>query len=186
MRNGVQYGVDTADVLSTVAECDASASGGKGTTQVASAKALSELNSNFSIVDGNYQMEGKTIIANALTNRGIETNTNETFTEMANKITTLQLIKNCRIDFLGWKGGTTITTKDYIMIIFMCHSGKTDFVQSWLSNCKCTGGELVYNQIDVNDSADSAYIGLKAWTDIPAGSSATRGYACLSYGIYKL
>lgn len=47
MRNGVQYGVDTADVLSTVAECDASASGGKGTTQVASAKALSELNSNF-------------------------------------------------------------------------------------------------------------------------------------------
>ena len=47
MRNGVQYGVDTADVLSTVAECDASASGGKGTTQVASAKALSELNSNL-------------------------------------------------------------------------------------------------------------------------------------------
>ena len=47
MRNGIQYGVDTADVLSTVAECDASASGGKGTTQVASAKALSELNSNF-------------------------------------------------------------------------------------------------------------------------------------------
>ena len=47
MRNGVQYGVDTADVLSTVAECDASASGGKGTTQVASAKALSELNSKL-------------------------------------------------------------------------------------------------------------------------------------------
>lgn len=47
MRNGVQYGVDTADILSTVAECDASASGGKGTTQVASAKALSELNSNL-------------------------------------------------------------------------------------------------------------------------------------------
>ena len=53
MRNGVQYGVDTADVLSTVAECDASASGGKGTTQVASAKALSELNSNVNELNSN-------------------------------------------------------------------------------------------------------------------------------------
>ena len=53
MRNGVQYGVDTADVLSTVAECDASASGGKGTTQVASAKALSELNSNVNELESN-------------------------------------------------------------------------------------------------------------------------------------
>lgn len=53
MRNGIQYGVDTADVLSTVAECDASASGGKGTTQVASAKALSELNSNLEEELGN-------------------------------------------------------------------------------------------------------------------------------------
>lgn len=56
MRNGVQYGVDTADVLSTVAECDASASGGKGTTQVASAKALSELNSNVNELESNVTL----------------------------------------------------------------------------------------------------------------------------------
>ena len=56
MRNGVQYGVDTADVLSTVAECDASASGGKGTTQVASAKALSELNSNVNELNSNLSI----------------------------------------------------------------------------------------------------------------------------------
>ena len=58
MRNGVQYGVDTADVLSTVAECDASASGGKGTTQVASAKALSELNSNLGGIRFGVDEEG--------------------------------------------------------------------------------------------------------------------------------
>ena len=65
MRNGVQYGVDTADVLSTVAECDASASGGKGTTQVASAKALSELNSNFlSELTGENGMTNSNLKAN--------------------------------------------------------------------------------------------------------------------------
>lgn len=66
MRNGVQYGVDTADVLSTVAECDASASGGKGTTQVASAKALSELNSNLK---SNFQA-GVDSIYNAVVAKG--------------------------------------------------------------------------------------------------------------------
>ena len=83
MRNGVQYGVDTADVLSTVAECDASASGGKGTTQVASAKALSELNSNVNDLKKSVS-DGKTLVANAITDKGVATATDATFEIMAN------------------------------------------------------------------------------------------------------
>ena len=87
MRNGVQYGVDTADVLSTVAECDASASGGKGTTQVASAKALSELNSNVNDLKKSVS-DGKTLVANAITDKGVATATDATFETMANNIGT--------------------------------------------------------------------------------------------------
>ena len=142
MRNGIQYGVDTADVLSTVAECDASASGGKGTTQVASAKALSELNSNLEeelALELSSRLGGITF--------GIDADGNYGYKKVGAD-TVIPFSRDVEVEIYT----TNITAqKDYDYIILVMGANTSGNFHTWLDNALGNhGGEQVgYNYKDI-------------------------------------
>ena len=190
MRNGVQYGVDTADVLSTVAECDASASGGKGTTQVASAKALSELNSNLGAeLSSNLEAELSSRLGGL--RFGIDADGNYGYKEVgADTVIPFKgnYIVTHLLNYPGYGAYNSMTTdRDYIAVIFMLSAGVGN-VYNWITRSSCSSGTQVvctcFTHVNAGYGEYDSYLGVNIYKDVLKGSSISN-YMTTAYGIYE-